>query len=1032
VGRNRALLSISTIVFVTAVSTVTLQLPAGASGTATVEIKTVLSQNNVQVSSILAGSTIYDEALIGGSQGPTTGTITFDVIPGSTCSGAPVAEDTEPVGNFFTLTNALGPFSAGPYSVSTTYSGDAVYAPSIGPCETFTVTPVLPNFETNILRQGQPVSGSLPAGVSISDLASVLGPFGYGTGTVDFAFFDNAGCAGSPAGTETQTINGGIALSTVYGPLSQGSYSFLASYSGDLALEPATAQCESVTIFQSAVDVTTQIHVGQSISNTTFAGRSVTDEAVVNGNYGTPTGSVTFDLFNSANCTGTAFATDVEGLSGGNATSASFGPLAAGSYSFMATYSGDITYIGGSGSCETLTVLPVYPQIQTLIHVGQGIANLAFAGSSVTDEADVGGSSGNATGAVNFVLYNGSSCNGAIVGTDTQSLINGGFNTQSAFSRSFGPLAAGSYSFLATYVGDVTYQPAVAPCEVLTVMPNFPSITTLVGGPQGIGNFLPQGALVFDQADVAGNFGPATGTVSFVLYDGNSCNGTIVDTDTEGLGSGLFGPQLSTSKSFGPLGAGAYSFLASYSGDVTYQPATATCEPLTIFPVVSTVTTTILQSGSPVTSVLAGSTVSDQASVTGGLGAGTGTVAFSLFSGPSCVDPPIAGDTAPLVAGVATSVPFGPFKAGSYSFEAVSSGDGTYAPATGSCEVLTVTPSPSTVATNVLQGGSPVTSIRAGSTASDQAIVSGSVGPGTGSVQFSLFAGAACAGAPIGSDSEPLGGGVATTIPFGPFAVGTYSFLANYGGDFFYEASSGPCEVLTVTPNASSVTTAILQGGVNVTNVLAGSSVSDQASVTGAFGTPTGTVGISLFGGSTCSGTAVSSDSEALVGGVATSTSFGPLSSGPYSFLATYGGDITYQGSTGPCETLTVTKPVVPNHSLGYWKTHNDPTADLLPQYLGKFKVATFAQATSILGGTDCGSSGVLNCMAAMLLAAELNLAQGGPTCIANTVADANALLIKHSYSGLKSYSLSVADKTAATNLHAKLSAYNIEGIPTC
>ena len=81
-----------------------------------------------------------------------------------------------------------------------------------------------------------------------------------------------------------------------------------------------------------------------------------------------------------------------------------------------------------------------------------------------------------------------------------------------------------------------------------------------------------------------------------------------------------------------------------------------------------------------------------------------------------------------------------------------------------------------------------------------------------------------------------------------------------------------------------------------------------------------------------------------------------------------------------------------------------------------------------------CGSVGALNCMAGMLLAAELNLAQGGSTCILPVVALANALLISNFYNGFNvtPYVLSLSDKALAMSLHDLLSAYNIDGIPTC
>jgi hypothetical protein len=141
--------------------------------------------------------------------------------------------------------------------------------------------------------------------------------------------------------------------------------------------------------------------------------------------------------------------------------------------------------------------------------------------------------------------------------------------------------------------------------------------------------------------------------------------------------------------------------------------------------------------------------------------------------------------------------------------------------------------------------------------------------------------------------------------------------------------------------------------------------------------------------------------------------------------------------------TVTVNRPanctppptVADNYTPGYWKTHDSATQALLPLSLGGFSVTSSSTASSILSEMGCGHDGALNCMAGMLLAAELNLAQGGSTCIVTNgdIGDANALLTKYAYSGPgKSYTLSSSDQTLAMSLHDALSNYNIDGIPTC
>ncbi len=67
--------------------------------------------------------------------------------------------------------------------------------------------------------------------------------------------------------------------------------------------------------------------------------------------------------------------------------------------------------------------------------------------------------------------------------------------------------------------------------------------------------------------------------------------------------------------------SGSFAFQATYSGDGTYNGSTGPCEPLTVTKVASTTVTVIHDAAhATVTSVPAGTTVHDQATVTGALG----------------------------------------------------------------------------------------------------------------------------------------------------------------------------------------------------------------------------------------------------------------------------------------------------------------------------------------------------------------------------------------------------------------------------
>ena len=146
-------------------------------------------------------------------------------------------------------------------------------------------------------------------------------------------------------------------------------------------------------------------------------------------------------------------------------------------------------------------------------------------------------------------------------------------------------------------------------------------------------------------------------------------------------------------------------------------------------------------------------------------------------------------------------------------------------------------------------------------------------------------------------------------------------------------------------------------------------------------------------------------------------------------------------------------KPLTP----GYWKNHLAPvsatcapkdgcsnngpwTSQYLPQPIGNYSVDTTAKVTAIFAGMNCSSSSsqdAIGCLAGHLLATELNLANGSSTCIAGTVADANAFLKGQVVMGVTgitytgpsgTYTLTSAQRNLAIQLKNKLDTYNNGG----
>jgi hypothetical protein len=90
------------------------------------------------------------------------------------------------------------------------------------------------------------------------------------------------------------------------------------------------------------------------------AGSSIADKAMVSGG-SNPTGTVTFNLYNNPNGTGTPLFTDTETLSGGTATSAGYTTTGAGTVYWIATYNGDSNNSAVTSATASEPVVSIAP-----------------------------------------------------------------------------------------------------------------------------------------------------------------------------------------------------------------------------------------------------------------------------------------------------------------------------------------------------------------------------------------------------------------------------------------------------------------------------------------------------------------------------------------------------------------------------------------------------------------------------------------------------------------------------------------------
>lgn len=257
----------------------------------------------------------------------------------------------------------------------------------------------------------------------------------------------------------------------------------------------------------------------------------------------------------------------------------------AGTYRWIASYSGDTTNQAATGVCDqSAQNIAVAPRMD--------IASEPTApngGDTVTARATLAGTK-NPTGRMTFKLYgpDDTGCANPPVFSAVDVTVNGvaappgNPDGNQVLSGASPPLAAGAYRW------SVTYAPSTPPPDRAYL-----AAATTCGGAVTVGKATPMlAAPTFDTpvaggpisatTTVSGGDGP-TGTVTFDLYGVSGCAGPVANAPSAAQPIATGG--VSASDPFSPTTSGAtYSWKATYSGDANNATATSSCSADVVVP----------------------------------------------------------------------------------------------------------------------------------------------------------------------------------------------------------------------------------------------------------------------------------------------------------------------------------------------------------------------------------------------------------------------------------------------------------------
>jgi hypothetical protein len=659
------------------------------------------------------GSSAYDTATVASSDTLTaTGTVSYTFFTNGSCQGNGTGAGTVMLTASGAVPNSttVGPLAAGSYSFQATYSGDANYAGSTGPCEPFSLGVPPTQTATTVFDASTNAawSGTETTGASAYDTSSVSGEQGgiVPTGTVTYTFFDNGSCSGGGTGAGVVSLDaaGKVPNSNTESTLAAGSYSFQATYSGDKNYGGSTSSCEPFTVGGGTSSTATTVFDASTNApwaGTESTGSSAYDTATVTSSDTViATGTVTYTFFGNGSCSGGGAGAGTVTLdaAGKVPNSNTEHTLAAGSYSFQATYSGDGNYSGSTSPCEPFTVGGGTSSTATTVF--DAATNAAWTGNESTgakayDTSSVTTSDTiTATGTVTYTFFTNGGCSGTGASAGKVTLTAAGAVPN---SNTEGPLAAGSYSFQATYSGDTNYGGSTSPCEPFSVGPTASQTATTVfdaATNAAWSGTETTGSSAYDTAKVTGQQGIVpTGTVTYTFFTNGTCSGSGTGAGTVTLTATGAVPNSNTEHT---LAAGSYAFRATYNGDSNYNTSTSSCEPFSVKAGNSTTKTVVFDAStnapwagteSPPASAYDTATVTTSDTVTA-----TGTVTYTFFTNGTCSGSGTGAGTVTLTAagGVPNSNTEGSLAAGSYSFQATYSGDSNYGGSTGPCEPFSV------------------------------------------------------------------------------------------------------------------------------------------------------------------------------------------------------------------------------------------------------------------------------------------------------------------------------------------------------
>ncbi|HEX6680174.1 MAG TPA: hypothetical protein VF063_05970, partial [Gaiellaceae bacterium] len=365
--------------------------------------------------------------------------------------------------------NSAGAISGSPYHMRLLELDDVGLGNQDRSLKSSVVAPVPAVFTT------QAQFGQITLGQSITDTATLSGSNGPVTGTVKFFVCGpaNANPNCTSGGTQvggTVTISAGHATSDAFTPTLVGHYCFRAEYTPDQFAPYSPSNHSDTTLECFTVNASTALNTNAGGPYTIGVDGTValSDVATLTGGTAGATGTIIFKLYSDDTCTtqvGSNVTANVNnGANNKNYTSPSIVVSAAGTYHWVASYSGDLNNAAATTQCGAPNENPLVNARPTTLTTNAGGPYLLGADGTVAlhDVAHLVGGTSNAGGNITFMLFSDNACS-TQVGGDVTTAVNGA-DGKDYESPTITVNAAGTYYWVANYSGDTNNAASSTVC----------------------------------------------------------------------------------------------------------------------------------------------------------------------------------------------------------------------------------------------------------------------------------------------------------------------------------------------------------------------------------------------------------------------------------------------------------------------------------------------------------------------------------------------------------------------------------------